>query len=103
MIFADESNDPRPTEEYQLAINVSLLPKVFKSESAGKLAFHQDLKFRDEVNATTVSDAIDAICRDFHVEQSDVRLFVHDSPPYMVAAAERFQSAKGDSNCVHLP
>ena len=103
MIFAAESDDPWPTEEYQLAINVLLLPKVFKSESAGELAFHLDLKFPDEVDATTVSDAIDAVCRDFYVEQSNIRLFVHDTPPYMVAAAERFKSAKGYSNCVHLP
>ena len=61
-----------------------LLPKVFKSESAGELAFHLDLKFPDEVNAVTV-------CRDFHVEQSDVRLFVHDSAAYMVAAAGRLK------------
>ena len=103
MIFADESDDPRTNEEYQLAINVLLLPKEFKSESAGELAFHLDLKFPDEVNAVTVSDAINSVCRDFHVAQSDVRLFVHDSPPYMVAAAERFKSVKGYSNCVHLP
>ena len=103
VIFIDESDDPRPTEGYQLAINVLLLPKVFNSESAGEMAFHLDLKFPGEVNATTVSDAIDAICRDFHVEQSNVRLFVHDSPPYMVADAERFKFAKGYSNCVHLP
>ena len=103
VIFANESNDPRPIEEYQLVINVLLFLKVFKSESAGELAFHLDLKFLNEVNATAVSDAIDAVRRDFHVEQSDVRLFVHDSPPYMVAAVERFKSAKGYSNCVHLP
>ena len=51
----------------------------------------------------TVSDAIDNVCRDFHVAQSDVHLFIHDSPPYMVAAAEQFKSVKGYSNCVHLP
>ena len=44
VIFADESDDPRTNEEYQLAINVLLLPKEFKSESAGELAFHLDLK-----------------------------------------------------------
>ena len=69
MIFADESDDPRTNEEYKLAINVLLLPKEFKSESAGELAFHLDLKFLDEVNAATVSDAIDGVCRDFHVAQ----------------------------------
>ena len=38
------------------------MPKDFKSESAGELAFHLDLKFTDEVNAVTVSDAIDSVC-----------------------------------------
>ena len=86
-----------------MAINVLLFPKVFKSESVGKLALHQDLKFLDEVNAVTVSDAIGAVCRDFHVEQADVRLFVYHSATCMVAVAERYEIAKGYSNCVHLP
>ena len=30
-------------------------------------------------------------------------LFVHDSPPYMSAAAERFIKDNGYINCVHLP
>ena len=64
VIFVDECDDSRPIEEYQLAINVLLLPKVFKLESARELAFHLHLNFRDEVNVVAVRDAIDAICRD---------------------------------------
>ena len=80
-----------------------LLPQGFKQESTGELAPHLDLKFRDEVNAVTVSDAIDAVHWNFHVEQLDACLFVHDSPQYMVAAAERFKPLKDHSNCLHLP
>ena len=89
VIFADESEVLRTNKEYQLASNVLLVPKVFLLESARDLAFHLDLKFPDDVNAVTVSDALDSVRRDFHVDQSDVRLFVRDSPPYMVLAAER--------------
>ena len=97
VLFVDDYDDPQHTEEYRLAINVLLLPKIFKWESTGGLAFHLDLKFRDEVNVVTVSDAIAAVCQDFHVEQSDVRLFVHDSAPNMIAAAKCFKIAKGHS------
>ena len=101
--MADESDDPHPAEQFQLAINIVLLPKVFDSDSAGVLPFHLDLVFPKEVNNVTVSDAINEVCRNFHIAQDDVRLFVHDCAGYLVKATERFQTVKGYTNCVHLP
>lgn len=101
-IFADETDDPRPTVDYQLGVGVVLVPKEF-SESAGPLAFHLDLCFPEEVNNITVSDSIDEVFRNFHVHPEDVRLFVHDSAGYMGKSAVRLRDQKGYTNLVHLP
>ena len=42
-----------------------------------------------------VSDAIDEVCRSFHITQDDVRLFVHDSAPYLTKGADHFQKKRG--------
>ena len=76
-----------------------LVPKEINFESAGFLPFHLDLKFPDEVNHVTASECLDEVCCSFHIELADVRLFVHDSQPYMSAAAERFIKDKGYINC----
>ena len=101
-IFADETNDPRPTVDYQLGIGVLLVPKE-DTESVGILSFHLDLQFPTEVNNVTVSDAIDEVLRSFHVHVDDVCLFVHDSAAYMGKAADRLLAEKGYTNLVHLP
>ena len=101
-IFADETDDPRPTVDYQLGVGVVLVPKEF-SESAGPLAFHLDLCFPEEVNNITVSDSIDEVFRNFHVHPKDVRLFVHGSARYTGKFAVRLRDQKGYTNLVHLP
>jgi len=101
VVFADESDDPRPSEQYQVAINLMLIPKDVGDQSVQ--AFHLDLVFPDEVNNVTMSDAIDSVLRVYHVNCEDLRLFVHDSAPYMNPSAERLKSDKGYMNLVHLP
>ena len=45
VIFGDEIDDPRPDEQYQLAINVLLVPKEINSEIAGFCLFIWILNF----------------------------------------------------------
>ena len=66
------------------------------------LGFHLDLVFPDEVNGKTVCASIDKKCHDFHVAQSDVRLFVHDAATCMTNAIEWLENEKGYTKCVHI-
>ena len=47
-----------------------------------------------EVDNVTVSDVIAVVCHSFHSAQDAVRLFVHDSAPYMTKVVQRFQKKK---------
>ena len=94
IVFVGETGDLRPQEECQLSVNVVLVLKVFNSERAGADAFHLDLIFPTVVNGEIVSDAIDKVFRKFHVDQSEVPLFVNDSASHMTNAAERLKLEK---------
>ena len=106
VIFADKTDDSRHSTEYSVCI--LFIPKRLNFESAGILHFYLYLGFPDEVQScvtvlpvltlsrpipvlVTVSDAVAEVCRSFHIIQGAVRVFAHDSAPYMTTAAERLQ------------
>ena len=92
VIFANTSDDSRPSTEHQLSVCPVLPPKGFNSDSAGILWFRLGLGFPDEVDGVQVLDAVHEECRSLPVTRDGARLGVHGSAPYMTKVADRLQA-----------
>ena len=62
-IGVDETDDPRPSNEYIVTVECLLIPKIESSDSADNARrFHLKLEFPSAVNGHTVSMTLDRVC-----------------------------------------
>lgn len=62
-IGVDETDDPRPSNEYLLTVELLLIPKIEKvDDSIDVQRFHLTLDFPTEVNSDTIAGALDKVC-----------------------------------------
>ena len=55
----DETDDPRPTNDFILCIEVILIPKIKEAtDDSGIKKFHLGLRFLEQVNSETLAQAV---------------------------------------------
>ena len=121
-IGLDETDDPRPTNEYILTLEVLLIPKICdENDSMETRSFHLKLEFPSvcirghgslsllfmtvffqEVNQSSVADILDKVLREFLIVPEDVIYFCHDSASYMSPAAGVFFNCSFKNNVIDL-
>ena len=97
-IGCDETDDPRPSNDYIVTVEVNLILKI-----QGPDADTQVQSYHLQLEVPSLSIVHVQVLRAFYIQPLDVHYFIHDSAPYMGPTAERMRTIFGYLNMIDVP